>query len=264
MTDYKYIEGVNFSTLKHILQSPAHYQAALTSEREETIDMRLGTMVHGWFLEDRVPSYIVRPEEIGGKPWHGNRIECKAWKAEQEAAGVIVMSPDDSLREIRMCESLNGSEVARQVLAYCPNRESVVTAQFMGVNIKAKLDAWGRDDTGRLVIVDLKKTIDGSPAGFGKKALGLDYDMQAEIYKAALSLSLAEECEPLFVWLTVEDSDASPVTAYPQPIEAIATGRAKLEKAITLLKGCRESNLWPAYASGSFGRLEWPRWAAVN
>ncbi|MGA0328372.1 MAG: hypothetical protein ACO3OK_15350, partial [Limisphaerales bacterium] len=49
--DYRREEGVNQSSLKKILQSPAHYQAAIKEKIIPTPSMEMGTAVHSLVLD---------------------------------------------------------------------------------------------------------------------------------------------------------------------------------------------------------------------
>lgn len=259
---YKKLDAVNFSSLKHILKSPAHYKAALATEVEETIDMRLGTAVHEWILEGKVRPYVVRPEndpEKPGEPWHGARKSCKAWLAERKAEGVNVYTQEEESRLLRMVKALSENSLVKQVLAGCQEREKVVTATLHGLEMKARLDMAGMND-GRRLIVDLKKTPDASPKGWGKKCYNMDYDMQLALYSGLLGVQEELGEPPMVLHVVVEDSDASPVMIYSVPQAMWDSGNAKLERACALLLQCRERNEWPAYANGITEPV-WPKYA---
>lgn len=93
--------SISSSGLRTIFnESPADYW--LTSpynphrqSSEETEAMTLGKASHHLFMgEDAFRAhYIVRPEVVAGKPWQGNRTDCKAWLAERKAEGYTVITP---------------------------------------------------------------------------------------------------------------------------------------------------------------------------
>ena len=58
--------ALNFSGTKELLKSPAHYQAYLNREREETKALRVGKYVHALVLEPEVAisNFAVIPEGI--------------------------------------------------------------------------------------------------------------------------------------------------------------------------------------------------------
>lgn len=57
----------------------------------------LGRAAHHLALgEDNFTKYFaIRPEEIGGEKWHGNRLVCKKWLKDQQELGHEVLTPSD-------------------------------------------------------------------------------------------------------------------------------------------------------------------------
>jgi hypothetical protein len=263
--DYQDIDALNFSSLKHILTSPAHYKAALETEVEETIDMRLGTAVHEYVLEGKVRPYIVKPANDPAKPdekWQGNRTSCKAWVAEKKALGFSVYSPDEFERMFRMQRALEKDPLFNEVTKLCDQREFVVQGTLMGFKMKARLDLCGYYE-GRRLIVDLKKCPDASPRGWGKTAKARHYDMQLCLYSNLLAMAegLTEENQkPMVLSAVVEDSPAAPVVIFSVPDAMWESGMEKLERATKLLKQCRNTGEWPSYGNSKIIAPEWPRW----
>jgi hypothetical protein len=255
---YRSAPGVNFSSLRHILRSPYFYQRALASECEETIDMRLGTMVHGYWLEGKSPQYVVKPEGMSFASKEG-----KAWKAAQT---LPILTQEEAARESRMCTALSGDPVAVRSLAKCPQRERCIFFQYRGVDCKARLDACGSID-GRWTILDLKKTMDARPAAWGKTAIDRDYCFQAAFYRAALAFAEGLDYAPDFYWQVIEDSDAPTVVHYPlipvrsgvQDETGARIGQSRMDAAFNLLIECQQSGKWPGY--GSYLEPIWPAWA---
>ena len=74
---YRREEGINQSSLKKILQSPAHYKAALDFKMMPTPAMEMGTAAHCLILDGQEAfdaQYVKRPENIKltskeGKEW---------------------------------------------------------------------------------------------------------------------------------------------------------------------------------------------------
>jgi hypothetical protein len=106
--------SISSSGLRTIFnESPAHYwcHSPFNPEREpqeESEAFTLGRAAHHLLLgEDEFSTlFIQRPEEIAGKPWQGNRLECKGWLAKQAKEGRTVLKPED-IKAIRgMARSL--------------------------------------------------------------------------------------------------------------------------------------------------------------
>ena len=78
--DYRREEGVNQSSLKKILESPAHYQAALKQKFITTPAMEIGTALHCRVLDGATAfdrQYVKKPDGLSLATKEG-----KAWKAE--------------------------------------------------------------------------------------------------------------------------------------------------------------------------------------
>ncbi len=263
--EYRAAPGLNVSAAKNLLITPLHFHKRQRVEQDETIDMRLGKIVHGYVLEGVAPKYIVRPTYDPSKPteaWHGGRNSCKLWVADQEAQGNIVFSPDESLREVRMCDAIAESEIACSYLRACEAREVSIFADYRGVRIKARLDAAHIKPT-RAAILDLKKCMDASPRGWGKTVAERKHLMQAVWYQLALALALGCSEPPAWAWLVVEDSDATPVQIYRPTSAQLAFGQAQVDRAIDIFVACTASGKWPGYGDDEM-EFELPGWAQAE
>jgi len=263
--DYKALPFENFSRLKNLMppRTPAHYKAALETDQEETIDMRLGSGVHAWSLEGKKFPYAVRPVCNPVEPtdlWHGNKLWCKAWV---KAQTIQWYSPEEEERLHRMTKALDRSDLFQTLLELCPEREKVVTAELMGLPMKARLDMAGWWEGSRL-IVDLKKTPDACPRAWGRRAHQMHYDAQMFIYSSLLAMEERLERPPMVLHAVVEDSDATPVAIYSVPPEEWASGEEKTANAIKLLRDCREKVEWPGYTTDSIIAPLWPKYATPD
>ncbi len=256
--EYRSAPGLNFSKMKALLQSPLHFQKQ--EAVEETLAMRMGTAVDEWVLSGKVRPHVIKPAELDGKPWQGNRTACKEWVKKWKADGCTVYSQDEYDTQSAMQKALENSREFQGLLRTCPQRQLPVFAVYRGVPVKCLLDMAGQDEEGR-VICDLKTSNDASPKGFGKKAFNMDYDLQMVLYSAAVALSEGLEEPPAMSWAVVESSAAAPVSLFLVPGEALESGQRKLDRCIDSYLECMESGIWPSYGTG-FQTPEWPRWAA--
>jgi hypothetical protein len=81
-------------------ESPAHYfrDSYLNpnrAERKESEAFIFGRASHHRLLgEANFDRYfVVRPEELNGKPWNGNRTDCREWLAVCREAGLTILTP---------------------------------------------------------------------------------------------------------------------------------------------------------------------------
>lgn len=248
---YRAHPALNYSIAKWLLESPWHFQKALTEEVEETLDMQLGTMLHETFLLNKVPEYVMRPEaNEEGDPWQGNKKWCRAWKKERKDAGVIVFDDKAETRQVRMAESLRNNRTFQHMLEHAVAKEHAIIGEYRGVQIKGKLDLWGRDKSGVVYLADLKKCRSASPRGFANRRADGRLSLQAEWYSTLLSMELGLEQPPVFAWIAIEDSFAAPVETYLHGPESQRIGREQLDRVIDLYKRHTDSGEWPSYTLG--------------
>jgi hypothetical protein len=224
IADYRAHPAQNYSALKHILVSPAHYLAALRSKTEETVAMRLGTMLHAWWLEEKedvLGDAVVRPEGIDGRTKEG-----KEWLANN--SGKLVLTQDDWAQFLRRQTALKESKIAADLLSVCSKRETPLFGEINGVPVKALFDA--HYDCGFL---DLKTCQKNDPKTWGETVIQRAYDFQAALYAEVWRQN--HEGEPFFWWVTVSD-DATPVVAVYEREPFAALGDDKLREAIAAYK----------------------------
>lgn len=244
-TEYEATPGVNFSTLKAILRSPAHYQAALIAKREPTPAMVMGTITHSTVLEGKSLETlaVAKPEGMSFVTKDG-----KAWRDEQT---LPIMSTDDYNAVTGMAASVAAHPEASTMLAECPNRETFLTAEFEGVVIKGLIDAHGAT-----ILADLKTTSDASPSEFMRKVQALHYDFQIAFYQQLVSPEIW--CG----WITVENEYPHVTAVYTPSAALLESGREKMRRAIALYKECQKANAWPAFPG--ITTLHLPKWREME
>lgn len=242
--DYDALEGVNFSTAKEILRSPAHYQAALAAKGEETEEDRLrfaiGSGVHSLVLENKrlADIHAVKPE--------GMSFATKEGKLWRETQTLPVISADAAATIQNASAAVLAHPLAAAILGLCPEREHGLQADVEGVLCKGLIDAIGRDASGSPVIVDLKTTRCAMPRDFRRKVeWDFHYDMQAAMYKALARECDKGECEAL--WIVVETEAPYAVMVYQCGPELRSSGERKLAQVLQLWKDCTASGNWYGY-----------------
>lgn len=251
-TEYRQFKACNFSTLKHLLKSPAHYQAALDEPVEETAAMRMGTLVHALTLEGKQASdiYAVKPPGLNLATKEG-----KEWKATQT---LEIMAFDEVIHAQNMRDSVLANRHAEHVLRHAPHRETPIIADIHGVPCKALLDAHGTDGV-EWCIVDLKTTDDASPDGFARKVANFHYDLQAALYSAILAQVHQIESPPYWLWIAVEKNPPYTCAVYSAD-EWRESGEEKMMRVLEAWKECTAKNEWPQPWQG-INQLPKPKWA---
>ena len=174
--DYRREEGVNQSSLKKILESPAHYQAALKYKMIPTPAMEMGTALHALVLDGQKAfdaSYVKKPDGLSlatkeGKEWKAALGRKKALsEGGKDDPWGSVQGMAESLRRL---EWFSGTDAE-----YIKYNEVSIYWDWEGVRCKARLDRVLVDEG---IVLDLKTTDSVEPELFTKKVVGLGYDFQ--------------------------------------------------------------------------------------
>jgi len=253
--DYRRGEGVNQSSLKKILDSPAHYQAALKSKLIPTPAMEMGTALHCLSLDgteafDR--QYIKKPDGI-----KLNTKEGKEWKDGVGRKKVLSSGGKDD-----PWGSVQGMAAELAKLAwfdpsqadYIKHNEVSVYWEDRGVNCKARLDRLVIEEG---IVLDLKTTDSVDPETFMKKVVNLGYDFQAAYYTRA---AMAAYDKPFrFIFVAVERKAPYTVDLFEVSPDMMHEGFYKVEKALDLYAKCDKSGEWPT-KEPVIRQLEYPGW----
>jgi hypothetical protein len=252
--EYRQDRAVNFSSLKHILKSPAHYKAALAQPAKETPAMILGTLAHSIILERKEIHQVaaIKPEGLNLATREG-----KAWK--ESAGDLPIISLEDAANLEGMANAIIENPHAMALLGACPSRETPIKATMRGVDCKALLDAHGSGDE-QWVIADLKTTDDATNDAFARMVANYDYDMQAVFYADILAAFHGLETRPLFYWIAIEKTAPYTCRVYDSS-DWLVSGEAKVEKALELYKECQQSGKWPHPKDDGINLLIRPAWA---
>jgi hypothetical protein len=249
---YRSHPAANFSSLKTILKSPKHYQSSLKKTFEPSIEMTIGTIVHETVLEGKPYSHTVKPVDIDLRTKEG-----KAWR--DKHAGMTILSLAEHATVVRTVEAVRNSPDAQYMLNLCKQREVGIVNNYKGVEIKGRLDAYGQDESGKPMILDLKTTSSADPDDFGRKVFGLKYTAQCAWYQTLLALELGLEEPPLWLWMVVETQEPHDVVFYQPPEEALEIGRAQMNRCIDTYSTCLATGNWPGYSKGVLS-LDIPVW----
>jgi hypothetical protein len=234
---YEDIPGVNFSTLKMILESPLHYQHAISSGWAETRAMSLGEAAHMAALQPEL--FAAR---YARAPDPAPRRGTVAWRAlEGEHAGKIVLKPDDYDAAASMAQSVRAHLVARELLRSGIAEAPLVWADS-GIACKGRVD-WIGEHNGGVVLLDLKTSRDVRPVAFGRAAAGMRYPMQVAMYLRGLRAMTGASATPYII--AVENRAPHDVVVYDFPVEAVELGESDLDEALTILRQCQTTGRWP-------------------
>ena len=179
--------SISSSGLRTIMsKSLAHYfdGSYLNPDRAETSTsaaFTLGRAAHHILLgeADFAKHFLIRPDEIDGKPWHGNRTECREWMKWAEADGRDILSKDDIQKIRGMSASLGKHPLVRSgILNGLIEHSFVWKDEETGVWLKSRPDAIPTDSGD---FADLKTTSDITDDGLARSVGSYGYHMQAAL-----------------------------------------------------------------------------------
>ena len=251
---YDRLEGVNFSTLKAMAKSPAHYRHALTQPHHDTDPMRLGRAVHLLALEPEKARTTIAV-------WDGGTRRGKDWdRFCDENEGRELLTEEQHEKAMAMALAVRADATAKAYLSNGRGEVTMVWEHRVGTGPNpVVMPCRGRlDFEGDAAIVDLKCTLNASPEGFGKQAWNLGMHIQAAWYSDA-HFKLTGRRLP-YKLVAVENTAPFVVQVYDVPENVIEVGRESYVAWLDRLAFCRETSTWPAYWDGEQA-LTLPKWA---
>ncbi len=256
---YHAAKGVSHSMLKNLHPTPAHLLEYLSGEREPTAAQIFGTLVHHRVLEPErpLPQLAIKTKAIDFKTNEG-----KAWRAEQEVAGRIIVT-EAEWKNIEGCvNAIARHDYCQKVFLKGQSEVSIFKKIGGDILRKARLDWIPAGNS----LIEVKTTQDASEESFAKEILDYRYHSQAAYYLDIVNDSLAaaglrpKEC---FIFITVEKKPPYCVAIYNLRPRALAKGRALNLADLTTYMECVTSNHWPAYSEGVV-TLDLPHYAYKN
>lgn len=266
--DYHNGPGISKSHLDVIHQSPRHYwDKYINPDREpraETDAMILGTATHCAILEpDEFDSrYAFMPE--------GLTRQTKAGKEHYEqllATGKIVLKADQYINCMRMRDAVHAHPIAAKLFSEGKAEQAFyVRAPVEAIDhstgevieseelLKCKPD-W---ITHNGMLIDVKKTVDASPAGFAKSVANYRYFVQAPFYLDIFE-RLYGEAPPWFIFVAVEESRPHAIGVYYVEADDLAFGRRHYVKDLQRIIECKRNESWPDYST-QIEPLMLPKW----
>ena len=251
--EYARIEAVNWSTLKLMGRSPAHYHHALLQPQEDTTALRIGRAIHmAVFEPEKFASCVAR--------WEGGTRRGKDWDvfcADHKGMDILTEAEHDLCLSVGQAVRIDAS--AKQ---YVTGGRGELTVRWnhhhepsqTDIACKCRLDFVA--DAG--VICDLKSTMDASPGAFGRQAYRLGYHGQAAWYRDGYAAATGRDLPVVIV--AVEKQAPFAVKCYRVTEKQLQLGRDMYRGHIDLLAHCRAHSDWPAY--GPESDLELPAWAS--
>lgn len=224
------IAPVHWTTLARIGMSPAHYQAALAEEMEDTYGMRIGRLTHTIVL--------------GGPPsavWEGTR-RGKAWeefKAAHEGHEIVTASENEAAT--RIARAVQACPIATSLLG----GETEVPLEWTN-DLGIRCATRGVDFIGDTFFGDLKTTRCSEPGRFNRDARFRCYHAQLANYRDGLRKVRGKDFEHAYI-VAVESTPPYCVTTLHLGPRALEEGDRINRLWYERLRQCIEANEWPGY-----------------
>lgn len=257
---YDLAEGANWSRIKYLAKSPAHYRAEMDrTEDADTTARRLGRVRHIATLE---------PQRYGDSVavWRGGDRRAKGYKefaADNASREVVTLEEHEecmalatSVREHPIASKYLGgrSEVSLFWSYSVPGFETVAGYT---VQCKARLDL----ESDVRALVDLKTTRDASPIGFGRECHNYGAIGQAAMYVDGYEAVTGKRLP--YVVIAAENVAPYVVQVYRVPEVLLEQGRQEYRRYLATLALCRREERWPGYSESEL-ELELPRWVQAT
>jgi exodeoxyribonuclease VIII len=254
--EYRAVVARNWSTLKHMSKTPAHYQEVIQNPPPQTTVMLVGAAFHCMVLEpDFFPArYAMVPPGIDRRTKAGK----EAWaEFEASATGKAILTADQDNTIRQMAAAVTGHPTASKLLAMCGQKELSVTwtDEETGTPCKCRIDAYAKTNG---LVIDLKSTDDASPAAFSRTCAKYGYHGQAAYYLDGLLNAGAYSSK--FIFLVVEKNAPYAVAVYLCDKDMIDAGRLRYQECLRLHAECSAADNWPGYPE-EVQTITLPPWA---
>jgi exodeoxyribonuclease VIII len=252
--DYAALDGVNWSTLKHLRDSGLAYHYALSNPREDTTDLALGRLTHALVFEPETFERDFAIYEGGtrrGKEW-------EAFKAEHE--GQTIFKPDEIEVAVAMADAVKRHPL---VQPYLDGGEFERVLRWVdeatGMRCKARPD-WLQPH--RRALIDLKtaKSIEGRQ--FGNAAARYGYHCQLAHYGAGVTAALGWRPEQVRL-IAVEKTPPHDVGVFVVTEDDLYAGAEEVGELMQKLRAYTDAQSWPGRYSEEQA-LQLPAWLFLD
>ena len=250
------------STLKQLARgrSPAHVQYEFTHPEDPNDAQKIGTALHTRVLQPHLfEQQIVEAPDVDRRTKAGKAT----WAAfQQDHADKTVLKPEHMGAVQSMAAAVERHPAARLVLQSEGPFEGSLVHDVMipdgndelRLRSKLRVDHYDKELE---TIVDLKTTVDASPAEFERSMVKFGYYNQAGFYTSVMNAAGLPARH--FVFVVVEKYPPHGVAVYKLMQDDIEHGFADLLKPMTTMARCLRDDEWPSYSS-EVQELALPEW----
>lgn len=254
---YRRVDAVNWSSLKALAESPAHYRAALLDPPPDSDTFATGRALHCLVLEPMAfaSQFVVWPESAGarrGKEW-------VAFKEAAEASDQTILRESDYESVRRMADAVRSYRPFADLVARgeqpAVEHPLMWTDAATGLPCKGRVDYYDRASN---VLLDVKTAMTVEARRFGSVAARLLYHGQMAHYAAGIEAAFGQRPDCYLV--AVEKAEPHDCAVYQLLPDDLALGDAVRRDLLTKLVQCRASLTWPGRYD-EIQPLRLPAWA---
>lgn len=259
---YHATSAVSNTVLSSMARSPAHCFALHVAEcrrkQSTTPAFAAGTLAHCAILEPDalLERYIVRPEGLdlrtkAGKEWRDALPDDVLMIGADEWATAIAQR--DAVRAVPELAELLGAGVA-EVSAFWIDDET-------GLPCKCRPDWVHTLSDGRVILVDVKTTVDASPQQFTRAVWKYGYHRQAAWYSAGYARAAGVEVAG-FVFAAVTSAHPFISAAHTLDDDYLRIGQDECRRLLDEYADCKLTGRWPAFPGMNL--LSPPAWVTQS
>lgn len=199
--------------------------------------------------------------EIVKSPYDAFRSnESKAWRAEAESRGAVVLKEPEWDMVHAMAKVIAAHPLASALFDAdhgAPEQSLFWVDVETQVMLRSRLDWLPDTDGGRLIVPDYKTTTDLSDGALQKAIAEYGYHQQDDFYRSAVAAhGLAADLAFVFVFQSKKPPYLVRVIGVPATAAALAARQNR--RAIDLYAACRAADHWPGYEDVDY--LDLPVW----
>jgi hypothetical protein len=251
--EYRDIDAVNWSILKHHFESPAHVKYVMENGTEESEEQSLGSLLHLAILEPHKLKDLHVYERLNWTTKAG-RAQKKEVQ-ELQAAGVQTATQQAVDDVNRMAEVVFAHHDASKLVKSVSATEMMLQAELHGVPCKGLADFYSKKGQ---FLGDLKTTGVGARYhSFQKDAAKWHYYGQAAFY-LLLCKALGIPADAFF-WIVIETKPPHSVYVYQLSEVTQASCNMCIETFLQKHRVCKQTNYWPL-PDGSIQPLDAPEY----
>jgi hypothetical protein len=246
-----------------IAKTPAHFDWARNHPPVRKRQFDLGHAFHVELLGVGQGLALIDAKDYRTKAAQTARDEAY----EADLVPVLTGAKDGEESELEQVEAMVAAVRAHSIAGPLFARPGVAEQSLVGrdpetgVMCRARLD-WMPDvpDGAPLIGVDLKSTVDASPAAFASSMAKWGYHQQRPFYTDVLEWVEPRAEAPKFVLVAVDKEPPHLVSVGEPDATAVEWGRVLNRKARDLYARCTETGEWPGYPL-EIASLSLPAWA---